>query len=116
MVIVDAFDHVTIPKTLTTIEAAAHIKTSLSKGGVAAVNFIGSSRGLNTGPLRRLAAAFQANFKKIQIFPAGKGYTLWLPQNLIIVAQDGNKPTDYLRYAALDHLSVPASEALSDYG
>jgi spermidine synthase len=115
MIIIDAFEHVTIPRSLTTIEAVKMLKQNLKDGGVAAINFIGSSRGLNTTPLRRLLAAYQANFKNVQVFPAGKGYTLWLPQNLVLVAQDGDLPAaDYLRYEALEPIKVPIAEALSD--
>jgi spermidine synthase len=115
MVIIDAFEHVTIPPSLSTLEAARQVKRNLTKDGVIAMNFIGASRGLNTTPLRRLVAAYQANFKNVQVFPAGKGYTLWLPQNLVLVAQDGKLPAgDYMRYEALEPLTVPAGEALSD--
>jgi predicted O-methyltransferase YrrM len=115
MVIIDAFEHVTIPRALTTLEAVQQVKRNLNEGGVVAINFIGSFKGLNTLPLKRMLAGYQANFKNVQLFPAGKGYTLWLPQNFVLVAQDGSLPAEaYLRYSALEPLEVSPSEALSD--
>jgi spermidine synthase len=115
MIIVDAFEHITIPPSLASLEAVKLFEQHLKSGGVVAVNVIAAYKGLNTATIRRLLAAFQSVFKVVEIFPAGKGYTLWLPQNLVLAAQNKKLPLgQFLRYEALELLTVSPAEALSE--
>lgn len=42
VILIDAFSHTVMPKSLITIEAVKHVYRSLARGGVAAVNIIGT--------------------------------------------------------------------------
>lgn len=103
MIVVDAFINVDVPRSLVTKEAAIQYHRNLRRGGIVAMNIISAYQGRNE-ILRRQYRAFRAAFRRVEVYPAGKGYALTLPQNLLIIGQKGRnqKPGAYLRYASLD--------------
>lgn len=116
IILVDAFAHLSIPRQLASAEAAAAVYRRLAPNGVAAINLISAYQGRTATTLRRLVAAYQNKFQRLDIFPAAHGLTSWLPQNMLLVAQK-DKPRDLaplMRYAPFEVPEIPPAEALHD--
>lgn len=103
MVIVDAFTHTIIPKNLKTLQAFAAYHAHLHERGVVAMNVISGYYGPDARVLQELCAAAIQVFDATSVFLANRGYSLWLPQNFVLVAQKGeNLPVkEYVRYEAV---------------
>jgi spermidine synthase len=104
MIIVDAFINLAIPRSLSTPEAAKQLASNLRSDGVVAMNIIAAYHGRNSSVIRAQYQSFDAVFNKTEVFPASGGlYTLWLPQNLVLTAQNDKTTNiaEYLRFKAL---------------
>lgn len=99
LLIIDAFRHTTIPHELQTLEAFQAYAKHLERGGVLAVNVISGYYGPNARVLQYMYMAALHAFAAVDIFLAGKGYSLWLPQNFVLTGQkaDGLRLADYTR-------------------
>jgi len=104
LILVDAFSHEMTPSSLSSLEAAAEYKRNLKPNGVLAANTITAYYGRGADVIKAQLDAYRTCFKTIAVFPASKQYSLWTPQNLVVVAQAGKqRPVEeYLRYPALD--------------
>lgn len=114
LVILDAFDGYTIPRSLITLEAAQRYARILKRGGVVAVNFIAIYKSLRTALAHNLFVTFARVFVSTQIFPADRGYWTHAEQNLLLVCADREPNVDYLRSAAVTLSHVPADAILRD--
>jgi spermidine synthase len=116
MILVDAFMHTTIPKSLKTLEAFQAYDKHLKPNGILTANVISGYYGSGAYVLRDMCAAAFAAFSTVDIFLASRGYSLWLPQNFILTAQkNGTLPLkDYMRYEAVKPPEVGPADALHD--
>ncbi len=88
LIILDAFMHTTIPSDLQTGEAFQAYREHLLPSGLLAVNVISGYHGSAVGVLRQMYAATIAVFGAADVIRASRGYSLWLPQNFILVGYD----------------------------
>lgn len=102
VIIIDAFSNATIPETLRTEEAVRQVYRNLTSDGIAAMNIIAPYYGPNNTVIREQLQLYSDYFKKVETYPAGRAlFSLWLPQNLVLVAQKGRKHKLNLRYGKL---------------
>jgi spermidine synthase len=116
MVLVDAFHHTTMPRDLQTVEAFEAYRRHLHNPGVLAMNLISGFFGSSPHVLDGLYAAALQTFDAVDVFRAGAGYSLWLPQNFVLAAQAGSDwPLgDYVRHDAVKPPEVDPARALRD--
>jgi len=116
MILVDAFMHTTIPRSLKTLEAFQAYDKHLRPNGILSINVISGYHGSGAHVLRHMCAAAFAVFESVDVFLASRGYSLWLPQNFVLTAQkDGTLPLkDYMRYEAVSPPEVTPADALRD--
>jgi len=115
MILVDAFNHTTIPKDLKTIEAFQAYAAHLRQNGVLAVNVISGYYGSNAQVLQHMYAAAVHAFSAVDIFLASRGYSLWLPQNFVLTGQNGDiHLQDYVRHQAVDAPEISPEIVLHD--
>lgn len=110
LILVDAFFNLTIPESLITPVAVKLYAKHLTKNGILVHNVVSSYLGNSSSLIFNLAKKYEKVFSGVAIYPAGHGYSLWLPQNLILAAhKDAVKPLDeYVRYAALTTAEDPS--------
>jgi spermidine synthase len=116
LILVDAFVHTGIPRNVKSVEAFQAYAAHLSPRGMVAMNIISAYRGRSSYVLREIQAAAMQSFAVTDLFLAGRGYSLWLPQNFILVAQKqgGVRLRDYLRYEIDQLENIRLDEALHD--
>jgi hypothetical protein len=116
MVLVDAFEHTTMPRDLKTVEAFRAYRRHLQSPGLLAINLISGYFGASPHVLESVYAAALQTFDTVDIFRAGAGYSLWLPQNFVLTAQAGSDwPIgDYVRHDAVKPPEVGPERALRD--
>ena len=116
MLLLDAFTHTTIPRELKTLEAFRAYASHLRQPGVLAMNLISGYYSPSSQVLGTLYAAALQTFEVVDIFLAGQGYSLWLPQNFVLTAQKGAEwPLgDYVRHQAVKPPEVSPEIALHD--
>jgi len=102
LIILDVFLHATIPTIFQDSQFTETLPAHLRKGGVVAMNIIAGYYGERGAGLRRQIEAFQVAFSDIQLYPAGREPSLWLPQNFILTAQNDSRDLQpLLRFARL---------------
>jgi hypothetical protein len=103
LVFIDAFIKLSIPESLTTNDTIALYADHLTEGGVIAQNVVSTYLGKASSVIFTLADKYDSQFQRVSIHPASRADSLWLPQNLILVAtNDWLVEFDTrLRYAAL---------------
>ena len=102
VILIDAFSRAEIPRSLTGHEVASLVARNLSKDGVIAMNIISPYMGPNNGLIKSQVDSYSECFKTVAVYPAGRSlFSLWLPQNLILVAQKGKPQEVTLRYGKL---------------
>lgn len=89
LIIVDAYTHDVIPQELKTLEAFTAYRDHLMPSGVFAMNVISTYHGNGVRPLLAVCTAAQQTFQTVDVFLASRGYSLYLPQNFVLVAQKG---------------------------
>ncbi|MDB5185153.1 MAG: Spermine synthase [Candidatus Saccharibacteria bacterium] len=115
LILLDAFFDATTPRAFQTLEAALAYRRCLQPEGVLAINTIAAYYGVRSALLRRQIAALQTQFQTVEVFPAGNGYSLWLPQNFILMAQNGTADIESaLRHSMVALPAVDKSEAVHD--
>jgi spermidine synthase len=116
MVLVDAFMHTTIPRSLKTTEAFQAYYKHLKPKGLLSMNVISGYHGPTAHVLREVAAAAFDTFDAVDIFYASRGYSLWLPQNFVLTAQKKNTLAvkAYMRYESVLPPEVSPADALHD--
>lgn len=116
MVLVDAFMHTTIPKDLRTLQAFEAYHKHLNTRGMLAMNVISGYHGRNAVTLEQMYASASRTFDAVDIFLAGRGNSLWLPQNFVLTAQKGQSLPlkDYVRHEAVAPLEVSPDMVLTD--
>ena len=116
LIILDVFSDLVVPRQFLTAEFIAQMHGLLRKGGAVAMNIIASYQGRNMALIRSQIAGYQRSFDAITIFPAAHGISTWLPQNMIIVAQDGPLKAlePYVRFAPLQTLQVTEDDMYYD--
>lgn len=97
-IIVDVFEHATVPRAFQTARIAQQYQRLLSPHGLVAINVIGHYHTRLVSPvLRRQISAFRTAFYDVQIFPASQYISFWLPQNFIIVGQHLPREMPWIR-------------------
>lgn len=116
MIIIDAYRHTTVPYNIKTLQAFAAYRDHLETSGVLAMNVISGYHGAAARTLQEVYAAATHTFDTADIFPASRGYSLWLPQNFVLAAQKGQDVPlkDYVRHAAVAPPDVRPEMALDD--
>ncbi|HUB93820.1 MAG TPA: fused MFS/spermidine synthase [Verrucomicrobiae bacterium] len=102
-IVVDAYENTTIPRSVKTLQAFEAYKNHLKEHGVLAMNVISGYHGPSGRTLKPIYAAATRTFDSVDVFLASDGYSLWLPQNFILVGQKGQilPLVDYIRYGAV---------------
>lgn len=118
VILMDAFVQDIIPRDLRSTEAFRMFAEHLLTGGVLAMNVISSYYGKGSAVLRGLCAAAMESFGTTELFLAGRGYSLWLPQNFILTAHSAQNFSlrDYVRHEAIQLPDVRSDEAVRDSG
>ena len=102
LIIIDAFSGLDIPSSLVSVEAAKLYKSALSPGGAVALNFISAYHTTKPALAHRLIATFEPIFSNVEIFPAEYSARVKKPDNLILIATDGNTlQLDYFQSASI---------------
>lgn len=102
VILIDVFMHTTIPEVFLQPETAELAYNRLKRHGVTAMNVISPYFGRNAETIRALVANYSRIFRKVETYPAGRSmFSLWLPQNLVLVAQKGKAQPVQLRYGKL---------------
>jgi len=116
VILVDAFVHTAIPRDLRTVEAFETLKRHLRPGGVLAMNVISAYYGKSSQVLRELYAAVQQSFSTVTLFVAGRGYSMWLPQNFVLTAQKSTEVSlqEYVQQEPMELPEYYPDEALRD--
>jgi len=71
------------------------------------MNVISPYFGRNAEVIRALVASYGAVFKEVQVYPAGRTlFSLWLPQNLVLVAYKSKAQPLQLRYGKLPPIEL----------
>ncbi|MEO7364423.1 MAG: fused MFS/spermidine synthase [Candidatus Saccharimonadales bacterium] len=109
LIIIDAFTHDIAASDLGDQVSTRHLKKLLNDGGSLAYNNIAAYYGRRSQDLRQLQSNLEDQLGRVTIYPATNGQSLWLSQNLIVVAQTDTKyPIDqYLRHQPLDSQASP---------
>ena len=103
MIVVDAFVHSDTPNDLTTIDAVKTYRRNLTPAGLFARNIISAYYGETSVALHQQLDDFSQVFDGAHIFPASTSLPLGIPQNLLLIANMGKRPSfnDLLPYPAL---------------
>lgn len=103
LILLDAYIDSKIPASFTSEGVAGRLRAHLATDGIAAMNIIGAYWGRQAEELARLCQNWQGIFNNIELFPADKKGSLWMPQNLILAGQKGRPLglAQYLRFAPL---------------
>jgi spermidine synthase len=121
MILVDAYTDATSEPTLASSEAISLLKQSLRPDGLIAANFIAAYYGRRSQSLTQLTKIYHEQFASVRLFLASRGLSLWLPQNLVLVAQQPSEQDigQYLRYEALgepEHFDLRSDLGLGKLG
>jgi len=115
LLLVDAFVHTSIPQSLSTLEAFEAYGKHLQANGLFAMNVISRYHGAGSHILARLYAATLHVFNASDIFLASRGYSLWLPQNFVLTAQNNKFPLEsYMRYERIAPPDINPANVLRD--
>ncbi len=114
MIIIDAFTVTTIPRSLSTIQAAQQLSLHLTTHGAVAINLISTYHGHNTTVLRQQCAAYQIAFKHIEIFPANNTLSPWISQNFILVGEKAGSVAKLMRFSPIKPPVITPDDALFD--
>ncbi len=94
VVLMDAFNSISIPSQLATQEAAQKISAALTDNGVALVNIISAAEGERSSFLRAEYAAYQSVFSQVLVFVVNNPENPQQAQNIMLVAlKSPQKPT-----------------------
>jgi spermidine synthase len=103
LILIDAFTHTVIPKSLTSMTAIQAFARHLTPNGSVAINIISSYFGRNAALIQDQYERYDMVFKHVQVFPASRSLvSYWLPQNFVLVASNSKQRLLELRYGALD--------------
>ena len=116
MILVDAFSHTSIPRELKTLEAFQAFDKHITTRGIFAMNIISAYHGPTSKIVHQICAAADQVFDRLDIFLASRGFSLWLPQNFVLVGQKGIDLSlkDYVRHASVQLPQVNPNDALHD--
>jgi spermidine synthase len=106
LIIVDAFTHTVIPEVLREDKAIELMHKLVAPSGMVALNIIAAFYGRLSAPLRQQFQAYKKFFGQVEVFPASRSFSLWLPQNFVLISQAG-QPTElaeYVRYESLPQM------------
>lgn len=95
LLLVDAFSHVEVPRSLITLEAVNRYAHVLRPNGLSAVNVISALYGRHAAILERQVAAHKTVFSEVAIYPASRSLlSFYIPQNFILVSGKVIRPLD----------------------
>jgi spermidine synthase len=116
LVLVDAFVHNAIPYELRTMQAFMRYAEHLRPNGILMMNVISAYHGNTSRMLREICATALHSLSMVEVFLAGHGYSLWLPQNFILTAQckGGKSLKEYMRYEAVELPKPTLDDVLYD--
>jgi len=107
LIIIDAYTHDLADPSLGDETAVEFLARSLTAQGVVAANVIAAYFGRRAEPLRGLINRYDQQFADVALFPASQSLSLWLPQNLVLVAQrnPATAVDEQIRYRRLEPAS-----------
>jgi spermidine synthase len=115
LILIDAFEHSTIPASLSTLEFADFTKLRISNKGVVAVNVISTYYGQQPSILRQHYATHSSVFKHVDIYPADNALSLWISQNFLQISTDRRFSPKYkLRFEKLKAPQFDITHILRD--
>lgn len=116
LIILDVFSELNIPEQFLTVEFMQEVHNTLTAQGSVALNIIASYKGRNDGLIKSQLAGYTSLFSTVDLYPAAYGLTSWLPQNLILVAQNSTQKDlgKYVRYAAIEQIAFIQQDARYD--
>jgi spermidine synthase len=88
IIVLDAFNQTVIPPDLRDETAFDLYKATLTAGGALLANIISTYHGVQASPLKSMVRSSVERFTDVELFRASVGYSLWLPQNFVLVARD----------------------------
>jgi hypothetical protein len=107
LIIVDAYQDTTVPKSLTSLQAIQQLKRNLTTSGTIAINLITSYYGRNSELVRSQYEYYKTMFRHVTVYPANRNdLSFWLPQNFILVAGHHQPKNVLLRYEAMPPLPI----------
>jgi len=101
LIVIDAFDGLVIPPSLTAMRAVQNMRKRLNDNGTVAMNIVGPYLGRGGEALRGCYERFQATFGTTALYPADSKYSLWESQNFVLVARRGSAALPELRFTAV---------------
>jgi spermidine synthase len=106
LIIVDAFTHTIIPEVLREDRAIELMHKLVAPDGMVALNIIAAFYGRLSAPLRQQFQSYKKFFGQVEVFPASRSFSLWLPQNFVLVSQAGQpvELAEHLRFESLPSL------------
>jgi spermidine synthase len=103
LIVIDVFKEEIIPQSFQTEQIARVLKSRLTAKGIVAMNVISAYYGQRSKVLRRIMEVISPHFKDVNVYPAGSGLNLWIPQNFLLVAYDVDQKLEhFLRYMPVD--------------
>lgn len=97
MIIFDAFHGYSVPSHLVDQNAAAAYRTSLSRKGILAINFISEFSIDEPSLAHSVVESFSSSFKNIELYQSDPEDELGHEQNLLLVASNTKLSLDYLQ-------------------
>lgn len=109
LIIIDVFEHATIPAAFLTKKFVKLVDKHLTSSGAVASNLISAYYGRGNRLIQEQYQNYRRIFPSVDIFPAGRSLaSYWLSQNFILVAQKSAAPLSLqLRYPALEPPEAP---------
>ena len=101
LIVIDAFNGIVVPESLTTTQVIAHMRKRLHDNGTVAMNIVGSYWGRGGEGVRHCYDRFRSVFDSVAVYPADSKYSLWASQNFILVARRRAAPLPTLRFTAI---------------
>lgn len=91
IILIDVFTHDHIPKDFSTKPIASLVKRHLKPNGLVGMNIISAYLGRAAAVINNQRSMYEAAFSHVDIYPATRNLSLWLPQNLLLIAQPGRQ-------------------------
>ncbi|HVV26234.1 MAG TPA: fused MFS/spermidine synthase [Candidatus Saccharimonadales bacterium] len=102
LILIDAFSHTTIPRSLLSKPAVQAFRQHVQPSGAVAMNIISPYYGRGAELIRQQHNYYRAAFKQVDFFPASRSaLSPWSSQNYVLVARQTDQPPLKLRFAAM---------------
>jgi spermidine synthase len=115
LILIDAFMHNVIPRSLATVNFIEILQRHLLKSGVVASNIISAYHGLHDNIIKQQYATYKSAFKHVDVFPADTILSYWISQNFLLVATNKLiRPKYNLRFEGLKPPLIDSDDVQHD--